>query len=386
MTDNEIPDSKILFVDDEENVLSAFRRNLRRKFNFETAISGADALEVIGSKGPFAVIVSDMKMPGMSGVEFLSYAAKVTPDSVRVMLTGNADQQTAIAAVNEGKIFRFMNKPCKLGELVETVEAALGQYELQLVERKLLEETVAGSVKALSEVLGMVAPFALGRGQRLQECITPFAKMAGVGVVWELEVAALLSSVGFASVPASVVRKIEDEQILDPQEAAIVRSVPRIGSELVAEIPRLEGVSEIMLQQGVHFENGESREVELPVGSRMLKILSDRMTLEKNGVVKLDALDAMKARPGFYDLELLELCFRCFPNFLGNSIQGDRSVLNVRIENLKAGYVAVSDIFTKDGNLLVGAGNRFTATMISRIQNYEAIGEVLGPVLVQEPN
>src|SRR5438876_3981097 len=99
---------KILCVDDEPNILQAYQRSLRKQFAIDTALGGAQALELIASQGPYAVIVADMQMPGMNGIEFLIQAAQKTPDTVRIMLTGNADQKTAVEAGNKGHVFQFL--------------------------------------------------------------------------------------------------------------------------------------------------------------------------------------------------------------------------------------------------------------------------------------
>ena len=93
--------SKILLVDDEENILAGLKRQLRGTFNIETAVGGHNGLQVLQEKGPFAVIVSDMRMPEMNGIQFLVKSAKLYPDTVLMMLTGNADLETAMHAVNK---------------------------------------------------------------------------------------------------------------------------------------------------------------------------------------------------------------------------------------------------------------------------------------------
>jgi DNA-binding NtrC family response regulator len=103
---------KILFVDDEENVLRAFERNLRPHFEIATAVGPAAGLSAIAGHGPYAVVISDLRMPGMDGIQFLTAVGKESPDSVRLIISGNADLQAAIAAMNEGGIFRFLTKPC----------------------------------------------------------------------------------------------------------------------------------------------------------------------------------------------------------------------------------------------------------------------------------
>jgi ActR/RegA family two-component response regulator len=119
---------KILLVDDEPKVLAAIKRQLRKEFRFETALSGEEALKVIDEKGPFAVVVSDYKMPGMNGIDFLCKVKTVDPDTVRMMLTGSADMSTAIQAVNEGSIFQFHPKPCPADTLGKAIKSGIDKY------------------------------------------------------------------------------------------------------------------------------------------------------------------------------------------------------------------------------------------------------------------
>ena len=125
-----ISEDKVLFVDDEVSVLSALNRQLHKQFNIFTASSGFDAIELIKTEGPFSVIVCDMRMPGMLGTEFLKRLQVLSPDTTRMMLTGDADRQTAIEAVNEGNVFRFFCKPCPTEILIEGVTAGIHRYEL----------------------------------------------------------------------------------------------------------------------------------------------------------------------------------------------------------------------------------------------------------------
>jgi len=102
---------KILFVDDEINVLHGYRRNLRSLFDVHIANSGSEALKIIAEQGDFAVIISDYRMPEMDGIELLHKVKEISPDTIRIILTGFADMQIAIEAINEGNIFRFLTKP-----------------------------------------------------------------------------------------------------------------------------------------------------------------------------------------------------------------------------------------------------------------------------------
>ncbi|MFZ5495008.1 MAG: HD domain-containing phosphohydrolase [Verrucomicrobiota bacterium] len=381
---------RILFVDDDPNLLAAFQRNLRKQFVFDTALGAVEALRLIQSDGPYAVVVADMNMPGMNGIELLERVQAASPDSVRLMLTGNADQQTAVDAVNRGAVFRFLNKPCPPEELTRAVEAALKQHELQRLERELLEGTVSGSVRMLTDVLGMVASDALGRGQLLRESMHRIIAATGAGPAWELELSATLSNIGYAIVPPPILRKLANGAELMPRERAIVRHAPQAGHDLLAGIPRFQGVARNILYQAAHYDGSGFPDDglaghHLPLGARLLKILNDRLDLEADGVVKTRALDAMRSRKGHYDPVLLEQCFGCMADFMATAITKDRPVLALQIRQLTPGDVVVSDLTIREGLILIRAGSTLTGMMIRRLANFAELGEVQEPVLVQRP-
>jgi len=126
---------KILLVDDDNLILDGYRRSLSRDFSIDTALGGQEALKLAADGGPYAIVVSDMRMPGMDGVEFLTRIKTLSPDTIRVMLTGNADVETAVHAINEGSIFRFLNKPCSKELMGKTLTAGLLQYRLVTAEK-----------------------------------------------------------------------------------------------------------------------------------------------------------------------------------------------------------------------------------------------------------
>jgi len=131
---------KILFVDDEPQVLEGFQRLLQPEFRVETAVSGAEALTKLAESGPFAVVVCDMRMPEMDGLQLLQKIKRSFPEVMRIMLTGNTDQPTAVKAVNDGNVFRFLNKPCDEHLLRQTLHSALVVYRLDAYKDNLLEE------------------------------------------------------------------------------------------------------------------------------------------------------------------------------------------------------------------------------------------------------
>ncbi|MGD0482863.1 MAG: response regulator [Terracidiphilus sp.] len=132
--------NQILFVDDDQHLLDSFRRNLHSDFTIETAPGGKEALAAIHLFGPYAVVVSDMRMPGLSGAEFLARVRELSPHTVRILLTGHNDLKRAIAAVNEGQIFRYLAKPCSKDEMVSAIHLGLAQYRDNVEAGELIKE------------------------------------------------------------------------------------------------------------------------------------------------------------------------------------------------------------------------------------------------------
>jgi FixJ family two-component response regulator len=133
---------KILFVDDDPEILEGFQRLLRKEFVVTVASGGQEGLAAIKQDGPFAVVISDMRMPGMSGAEFLAKMRQKAPETVRMLLTGQTDMHAAIDAINEGNIFRFLTKPCRKEDLVNAINLGLAQYHSVVAEKELVKKAL----------------------------------------------------------------------------------------------------------------------------------------------------------------------------------------------------------------------------------------------------
>ena len=189
----------------------------------------------IKSHGTFAVVVTDMNMDGMNGIEFLKQVQQKTPDSVRLMLTG-ANLESAIAAVNEGRIFRFLTKPCSAETLRQAIDASLEQYRLVTAERTVLSTTLLGAIKILVDTLSAIRPVAFGRATRVRNIVYCLARELACDQVWQVEVAALLSQVGCVFLAEETLRKVYAGEELNPREAEAFQSHPAAGSTLVANV------------------------------------------------------------------------------------------------------------------------------------------------------
>jgi CheY-like chemotaxis protein len=369
---------RVLCVDDEPMVLEGLKDVLGRSFAVSVATSGADGLEILRSEpDAYAIVISDMRMPVMGGADFLRTARAVAPDAVRMLLTGHADLQAAIRAVNGARLFRFLTKPCESQELLGACVAALGQHRLQTSERVLLEETLRGSVDALAEVLALANPAAFGRAGRVKELAGRLAGAAELRNRWEIEVAAMLADIGAVTLPLATAEKVYAGDRLTAHEAAMVERVPAVTHQLLSKIPRLEGVLEILDGYRRPARGGASDgSPVLSIGARVLRIAADYVELESQGASRTVAVGAMRSRE-LYDPQLLGL----FADVVGAETA---VVLELAISELRVGMTLADDARSIRSELLLARGQRVTERLLERIMNIgaERVREplrVLGP-------
>lgn len=380
--------SRILFVDDDANLLDAIQRTLHKQFTIDRALSGAEGLEKIASGGPYALVVADMQMPVMSGVEFLRKVRVRAPDTVRIMLTGNSDQKTAMDAVNDGHVFRFLTKPCPPPNLIPALESGLAQHRLVMAERELLENTLGGAVKILSEVLATSDPASFERSHRLQDFVRAFMTATGEPASWELELAAMLSQIGRVTVPPAVLEKVRDQIPLSDAETSVLERVPAFSARLLENIPRLEQVVAIVRLQNKHFDGSGFPDDpifggKIPLGARILKVLGDLLDLELQGCASGDALQQMHERIGCYDPELLLAVDHWRDVSLSDPKKnGLAEPEAMRIDQIKCGQVLAEDLRTRTGLLLMAANTKLTPMFLAKLLNFATLHAIDDTLLV----
>ncbi|MBK9519136.1 MAG: response regulator [Anaeromyxobacter sp.] len=358
---------RVLCVDDEPMVLEGLKRHLGRRFDVSLASGGGAGLVTIDQEAPFAVVVSDMRMPGMDGAAFLARVRATSPDTVRVLLTGHADFSSALAAVNEGQIFRFLVKPCPPETMLATLDAAAEQHRLLHAERELLEQTLTGAVKALSEVLALAHPLAFGRATRLHRTVAALCTRLHVADRWHIEVAAQLSQLGCLQLPAALVEKLHQGLPLTPVEQVQADRVPALADQLLANVPRLGPVREILAAQGRRYDGADDpyakeKGAGLPLGARLLRLAVDLDTLETSGLGAVQAAAALQGRPGLYDPQLLAVLVEEVASREG------AEVLELALWQLKAGMVLAADVTSLAGVLLVARGFTVSQGLLMRLQ------------------
>jgi response regulator RpfG family c-di-GMP phosphodiesterase len=366
---------RMLCVDDDPNVLEALRDTLRRSFDVRVTTSPAEAVEQLKREpAGYAIVLSDMRMPVMDGATFLGEARRFAPDATRMLLTGYADIEAATRAVNSAHLFRFLTKPCEPDELLRACTAALTQHRLVTSERVLLEQTLHGSVKALTDVLALANPAAFGRAVRVRSAVTRLAKEIGMQEPWEVEVAAMLAPIGAVTLPTVTAEKLYAGAPLNAHETGMVDRVPEITRRILHHIPRLEGVMRILDNYGRPFSEGTAERI-IPLGARMLRIARDYDALEAQAIEPATALNMMRSRDGLYDAHLIDAFAKLTVS--GASVR----VREITVAELRAGMTLADDVRSTTGHLLIARGHDSTEGLVERLRNL-ADGYVREPLLI----
>lgn len=371
---------RILFVDDDPLILDGFARIVYREFDASVAEGPEVGLEKVKKQGPFAAVVSDMRMPVMDGAEFLAQVRTLAPDTIRVMLTGYTDMEAAMRAVNEGRIFRFLNKPVTANELTLTLRACVTQYDLLRREKDLLENTLAGAVRVLSEVLNLANPVAFNKGARICQYVCHMTKHLALPDPWQYEIAAMLSELGCLTLTPDLLEAIHAGDALSPENEKRFLQHPKVAHYLLSSIPRLELVAQMILQQNdppIDASQSLTPASEaVRHGANMLKVSLVFDHLLSSGSSPLDALAVLRKNPAQYDIKMIE----ALADFKLN--QAPTEVRTIDVHDLRSGMILNEDLRSTAAALLASKGSKISPTLIKTLRNFIENGTVKGKVMV----
>jgi FixJ family two-component response regulator len=360
---------KILFVDDEPAFLTGYELMLRPHFDMDTAIGGERGLDAIRDHGPYAVVVSDMRMPAMSGAQFLARVRQIAPSAIRMILTGNADINAAMDAVNEGNIFRFMAKPCPQDVLAKAINSGLAQNRLITAEKELLENTLMGSIKVLSDVLGAVNPEAFGKSVRITRCVRHLVAKFHIPSSWYFEAAAMLSQLGCIMLDPELIQAAYVDTHLPAESRVRFEAHPNVARDLLANIRRLEPVAWMISQQLIRESPQDGPHVpELPasllaIGAKMLRVAVAFDNLRMRGVSNEEAVIRLRYRSEF-DRDLVDALA---------DMKSDESKMELRkvpISMLTVGMILQQNVRNHDGLLVVAKGQEVTRPLLIRLEHF----------------
>jgi response regulator RpfG family c-di-GMP phosphodiesterase len=364
---------RVLCVDDEARVVEGLVLHLRKDYEVHTASSGDEGLKALKKSGGAAVVISDMRMPGMDGAVFLHHVLTFYPDATRILLTGEPGRDAAISAVNNARIFRFLTKPCPPDQLKAAVEEGVIQHRLIRAERTILKETLIGCIKALVDVLSIANPIAFGRASRVKRLALGFSTALQCSDYWQLEAAAMLSQIGYLSLPPPLLEKLYYGEALTPTEKTLAAGVPDVAMALLENIPRLDPVVQILAALNWNDEAlARLGDGTIGLGTRILGLVLEYDVLNTQGHSVDVSVQTLRRRASRYTEGLIEK----FGQYLGAG-SGKSEARQVALKAVQPGMVIMQDIRTQMGTLLVPRGFEVTNIFLERSRNF-------GPELLEE--
>lgn len=416
---------KVLMVDDEGGVLNAYQRLLRNEaFDLMLTTSPEEALQKVQGGG-VAVVLSDQRMPGMEGAQLLEKIREISPDTVRIIMTGYADTQAAIDAINRGAVYRFLTKPWNDDELRATMRQAVARFNLvtenkllqkltqeqnvalqdlnQNLERKVVERTavIAGlnkqleqsfleTVRALAGLAELHSTIVGSHSKRVAALARELGSRIGLTgrKLFELDIAAMLHDIGKIAVPAEILSK--PESALTPAEKALLRRHVINGEAVLKLAPSLQNLSSMVRHHherldGAGYPDGLQGD-RIPLGARIIavadafdKALNNRASFESATPEK--ALRLVQHRcPHELDAEIVAELARQ----VGAAPQVPERLLEaeIRLRDLRVGMVLSRDLTTAGGILLLAGNHEVTANYLEHILNFQGTDPVVDSVFV----
>jgi response regulator RpfG family c-di-GMP phosphodiesterase len=365
---------KILFVDDEPSVLDGYKRMLYREFQVDTAIGGEQGLASIQGHGPYSVVISDMRMPGMNGAQFLAKVRQTTPDTIRMLLTGYTDVNTAMDAVNEGNIFQFLTKPCEKEILAKAITTGLVQYRLVTAEKELLENTLMGSIKVLTDVLSASSPEAFSRSMRITRCVRHLVSKFGLPSPWRFEAAGMLSQLGCVTLDPEIIQTAYLGSGLSPADQTRFDAHPQVAKDLLVSIPRLESIAWMIGQQLTKEAVRTTPEVpasaEVVLGANMLRLAVAFDNLRMKGLSDEDAIRHLRQRHNDFGQKLVDALADIKPQAAKMELR------KVTTSRLSTGMILQQEIRTRAGMLVVAKGQEVTHALLIKLDNFSRAGTI----------
>lgn len=378
---------RILCIDDDELVLDGLSLTLRKLGDVSCALGGQEGLKLARETGPFTVVICDMRMPGKSGADVLADFKVEFPQTTRLLLTGYSDVGDAVKAVNQGAIFRFLQKPCDPVTLTQQVTAAIAEHRLLSAEQDLLENTLMGCLHVLAEGLATTSPRIFSRFQRTCSLVRPLVFQDASAPFWIVETAILLSGLSQVSLSDAIQDKLQRNLPLLAAEQAQADMALAALLNALSRIPRIERVVDLLKLMDSHFQGPLHSEPAmlhlLERQAKMVRLVRRYMVLETDGIDVDAALQRLRT-DGDQPIGWIDA--------LEHRLKGHESEspietrMELRLSQLKPGMVLLSPIFNVNGTLLASAGHTISEGFWRRISELRPeLTETVVPVIVPLP-
>lgn len=410
----------MLLLDDEKEILNALKRLFRKEYDVDLFTEGQAALDAIKEK-EYAIILSDMRMPQLDGAAFLAQAKDIAPDSSRILLTGYADMESTIRAINEGEIFSYVSKPWDNEELKVLVKNALARFKLIRKNEELsgklvaantklteanakLEERIAARTAALNkqtarlkqstlkqrkffrqllDMIGLIiedrAGHENGHSKRVAAHSKVLAEELGLSRAEAINIylTGLLHEVGKVSISDQLLATIEVER--NNEENLAFKSHAVEGAKILEKLPSLHSVAQNIRHQYENYDGSgfpdNLKKEDIPFGARILKVVSDYdyLLLGHKHKQKLSPDRAQfylkEERGKQYDYKIVD----CYLSLLERLPEIDELEADycVATNKLEPGMIVSADVLTNKGGIMLTKDTELTEAAIKKLIEYE---------------
>ncbi|MEC4672704.1 MAG: HD domain-containing phosphohydrolase [Nitrospirota bacterium] len=355
---------------------------------------------------PHAVLIVDYFLGQKTALDVLHHLRDEGYDHPVIILAGSGNESIAVDVMKAGAadylsknslttlvLQQAIGHALETHQLRQTVRAHQKKNEVadqELIrrmrsEKELVEETLNGSLEAMTQVLSLMNPEVFNRSTRIKRYVTAIARQMGLPVIWQFEIAALLSQIGMVTFPHELLRKIARSKELSHQETQLFHQYPQIGADMIKKIPRMEKVADIIAYQNHVYQGGSHEQPQsvtldaIPLGSRILKLAIDLDNLESSGHSKQRAFQELQRCAHQYDPVVLQAVREVSNTMLSYK------PLDVSILDLKPNMMLADDIRAKSGAIVIPKGQPVTFTLLTRLHNFTLFQPVQEPIRVLSP-
>ena len=385
----------LLVVDDTPENILVLRGALQCDYRVKVAVNGPKALEIIAA-GPPDLVLLDIMMPDMDGIEVLR-RIRQTRSAVEmpvIMVTAKDETEDIVGALDHGAN-DYVTKPVDIAVALARIRTHLALKDATralkrslAAEKELLERTLAGSVKVMSDTLSVAAPDAFADASKVRDWIRRLKGRMELGEWWELNIAAMLAPLGKIGIPPDVLTRARAGGPLSAAEEEMFANAPDLGRKLIANIPRLNGVAEIVGYADKDFDGSRSPADDvageaLPLGSRLLKILFDLAAAGVGPLPRDKDFTRIEGRRRHYDPVLLERVKSVLERN-SDDTAGENPWIELPTYKLKSGDILQQDLALTNGHVFLLGGIRLSDTHIKHLHRLEKPFRK-GPIRFVEP-
>jgi response regulator RpfG family c-di-GMP phosphodiesterase len=399
-----VPNRRILYADDEMSLLHAFRSLMRKEpFEVNLLLDPNQIDQTLATHGPFALVISDQRMPGIDGVELLSRVGRVHPETSRVLMTGYASHDDTMRALNLAGINYYIPKPWNDNELVRLVHEQVSRYNLGLENRflvqaleartndlaTLLDGTVSGIVRLLGDLVGMVSKEAFASGERVRrfgQAALQLLPDVDVDKRRDILLALDLYQFGLAVLPAWIQVSLQKAGISSLGRLPNARNHNLLAAALLKTIPHFDNVANIVRLYNKNMDGTGDPEEEIivgkdiPLGARLLHILVEFDRLSTPRFKGKEILQRMVQSPMHFDVNIIQ-------SILGGVKvkQSAGQEWDAPLEQCEPGMILLNDIVTESRQCLLRADAVLSETSIAILKQWHASDPIVQPIHVRIP-